>query len=142
MGHRSFRLFNTKRVILPQESGSIYDAKEQIVRLPPPLRNVTEREPIAQVVFSADLKDTLYNCSICESAPTNVLVYLLAYSAMKVYKAYAAIEMNTDAFICHETWQVVIDTLIQRYWFRNGLQEAHGIVTQTTQKTGPGHTEN
>lgn len=66
-------------------------------------RNFTEEKPIALLAFSAELKDPLNNCSVCEEKAVRVLVYLLSGGAEELNEVYTANWMSIDAHISQGT---------------------------------------
>lgn len=50
-----------------------------------------------------------------------------------MYEAYAADGMSTEAGVCHGTWPVVINALIQRSLAKNELHGANYLVARPSQ---------
>lgn len=85
-------------------------------------------------MFLANLKDTYYNCGVCEGDAVRVPSQLLHFSAKGVNKAYTTSEISTNENIYDGAWPVVINALIQMLSTKNVLREAHGLITRDSKR--------
>lgn len=82
----------------------------------PTLGSFTGESVIVLLTFLADLKNTFGNWGKCETNAIWDLAYLLSDGSKEVYEAYTAIRMSSNAHIYHETWPMVINALIKRFF--------------------------
>lgn len=70
---------------------------------------------IALLTFLDNIKDMADNCDVCKGKALQDQGYLQNDGPDKLYEAYTANKMSAKAHVYHRTWQLVINTLIQRF---------------------------
>lgn len=106
---------------------------ERVVGLCYTLKIFTWEIPIALLAILANIKDSLTTREYLKVKLFDFR-YFRSDGARKVYEAYIANNMSTDAHVSHGSWPVVINALNKRFLTRNMLQEAHDPVNRASQR--------